>query len=85
MGQELHQFDNGYGASVVDYGYGEDDGLLEIAVLHADNKQICYATPVTDDVIGWRTEEEIEVIIEAIRELPRNDNCTHSRERKEEV
>ena len=34
------------------------DGLLELAALDADG-QITYCTPITDDVLGWLTPEEI--------------------------
>ena len=46
-------FDNGYGVSVIDYGYGSHQGLLEMAVIHDD--RLCYSTPITSDVIGHLT------------------------------
>ena len=53
-------FDNGYGVSVVShsYSYGGRDGLYEIAVLDS-NDELTYDTPVTNDVIGYLTEEDL--------------------------
>ena len=49
-----YQFENGYGASVVkhDSSYGGKQGLYEIAVLDSTG-DLCYSTPITDDVIGY--------------------------------
>ena len=57
----IYEFDNGYGASIVQhsgsYG-GNDKGLYEIAVLDSDG-DLCYSTPITDDVIGYANEEKV--------------------------
>lgn len=68
--QKEYKFDNGYGASVVcsPYSYGGTQGLWEIAVLHSD--EIVYDTPVTDDVIGYLSETEVEEILDQIEALP---------------
>ena len=68
--QSRIQFDNGYGASVVshNFSYGGDLGLYEIAIL--DNKgQICYFTPITNDVIGHLTEEDVTEVLIKIQSL----------------
>jgi len=69
--QRLYKFDNGYGASVVrsTSSYGGDSGLWELAVLDADGG-LDYSTPITDDVIGWLTEKEVNQILLKIRKLP---------------
>jgi len=69
---------NGYGASIVcsPYTYGGDKGFYEVAVLHGDD--LCYATPITDDVIGWLHPYEVKDIVEKIVLLPENKYCTHS-------
>lgn len=62
-------FDNGYGASVIRhmYSYGFDDGLWELAVLV--DEHLCYDTEITDVVIGYLTEEEVEKLLNRIKDL----------------
>ena len=60
-------FDNGYGASIINNGYGSDKGLYEVAVLCGD--EICYDTPITDDVLGWLTWCEVEETLDKIKKL----------------
>ena len=64
-------FDNGYGASVVShtFSYGGSQGLYEIAVLKEDD--ITYDTPITSDVVGHLTEDEVTEILSKIQQLPR--------------
>ena len=64
------QFDNGYGASVVrhEYSYGGKDGLYEVAVLDSDG-ELTYATPVTDDVIGYLRDIDVTDVMEKIQQL----------------
>ena len=64
------QFENGYGASVVktDYTYGGDKGLYELAVLDSDGN-LTYATPVTDDVIGYLRPEDVTDVLAKIQQL----------------
>ncbi len=65
------QFDNGYGASVVKgpYTYGGKDGLYEMAVLD-DSGNLTYDTPITNDVIGYLSEDEVNDYLTKIQELP---------------
>jgi hypothetical protein len=70
-------FENGYGASVVRhaYSYGGKLGLYELAVI--DNKEeICYTTPITDDVIGYLREEDVSEVMIRIQNLPMIENNT---------
>jgi hypothetical protein len=71
--QAVKFFDNGYGVSVImsPYSYGGSDGLYEIAVLQGleEKWEICYDTPITDDVIGYLTKEEVESILTQIQNL----------------
>ena len=62
------EFENGYGVSVIEHGYGGDVGLKELAVLHSG--EICYDTPITDDVLGYLTDTEVMEIIEQVKQLP---------------
>jgi len=62
-------FDNGYGASVVktDRSYGGKEGLYELAVLF--DGLISYDTPITNDVIGFLTEDEVTELLQKIEDL----------------
>jgi hypothetical protein len=53
------------------YSYGGPDGLYEIAVLKGfeDEWEICYDTPITDDVMGYLTKEDVETIVNQVKEL----------------
>jgi hypothetical protein len=63
-------FDNGYGASVVigPYTYGGEDGLYELAVLDSDGN-LTYETPVTSDVEGYLSEDDVTRLLEQIQNL----------------
>ena len=63
-------FDNGFGVSVVShsYSYGGRDGLYEVAVLDS-NDELTYDTPVTNDVIGYLTEEDVTDVMKQVQEL----------------
>jgi len=66
----VYNFENGYGASVVkhDYSYGGKMGLYEIAVLDSTG-DLCYSTPITDDVVGHATEETVLDTLHRIKML----------------
>jgi len=68
--QHVYKFENGYGASVVkhDYSYGGKSGLWEIAVLDSDD-ELCYHTPITQDVIGYLAWKKVELYLEEIKQL----------------
>ena len=63
-------FDNGYGVSVVShsYSYGGRDGLYEVAVLDSDDN-LTYDTPVTNDVMGYLTEEDVTDVMKQVQNL----------------
>ena len=64
------KFDNGYSASVVrtEHSYGGKAGLYELAVL--DKKgNICYNTPITNDVLGHLTEDDVTETLNKIEAL----------------
>jgi len=77
--QAKHLFDNGYGISVVKFrgSYGYEEGLYESAVLKGTvekfdsflNCEICYDSVITDDVLGYQTEEEVEVLLYEIENI----------------
>lgn len=61
---------NGYGASIVkhSFSYGGSIGLWELAVLDSDGS-ICYDTAITNDVLGYLTDEEVNETLLKIAEL----------------
>lgn len=63
-------FNNGYGASVIKHGssYGNADDLFELAVLNAYG-DIVYIEEISDDVVGWLTNEEVIEYFERIKNL----------------
>ena len=63
------EFDNGYEVSVVksQYSYGGDKGLYELAVFK--DGEITYATPITDDVIGYLRPEDVTDVMAKIQQL----------------
>lgn len=63
-------FPNGYGASIVrfDGSYGYEKGLWEVAVM--DDSGPCYSTPITDDVIGECSEDDVIKLCQQIFDLP---------------
>ena len=52
-------FKNGYGIDIVKHNgsYGREDNKWEIAVMK--DGECNYDTPITNDVIGWLTSEEV--------------------------
>jgi len=74
MGEEFGiisrtKFKNGYEASVVksEHSYGGRNGLYELAIFK--HGKICYTTPITDDVIGYLTEDNVTETFIKIQEL----------------
>lgn len=63
-------FDNGYGASIIrsQFSYGGKIGLYELAVLDEDG-DVCYTTPITDNVIGYLREEDVSEVMIRIQQL----------------
>jgi len=68
--QNTYKFNNGYGASVIcnSTSYGNAMGLFEVAVLDKDG-ELCYDTPITDDVIGYLTFQEVADTLKKIESL----------------
>ncbi len=69
--QYRFHFANGLGASVVRFpgSYGSDQGLWELAVTDHPGRLI-YTTPITDDVLGYLTEQDVAETLDAICRLP---------------
>ena len=74
--QYLQIFDNGYGVSIIqhNFSYGGDRGLWELAVIKKiENEEegwdICYDTPITSDVLGHLSENEVNNVVEKVKAL----------------
>ena len=74
--QRLYKFPNGRGASVVrfPYSYGASEGLFELAVIRFtgkgnDSVDLDYSTPITSDVLGHLTEEDVQATLTQIAAL----------------
>ena len=71
--QAKHFFPNGYGVSVVKFpgSYGFQDDLYEVAILKGteDDWELTYDTPITEDVLGHRDEQDINNILEEVQAL----------------
>lgn len=70
--QYWFSFPNGYAASVIKgpYTYGGELDLWELAVMDDNTKGLCYDTPITDDVLGWLEDEEVNDYLNQIKALP---------------
>lgn len=71
--QKIYKFPNGYGASVVKtkWSYVGKKGLWKLAVIIFDDCSwnLCYDTPITDDVIENLEWDEVEEYLEKIKNL----------------
>lgn len=71
--QWIFKFENNYGASVIkhygSYGWAED--LFELAVIMFidDAWDICYITPITNNVIGHLTNNDVIRYLNKIKRL----------------
>lgn len=71
--QYLFRFKNNFGASVVKtpYSYGAKDDKWELAVIkwRGDDFDLEYDTEITDDVLGWLTDKDVQDLLRRIKEL----------------
>jgi len=67
-------YSNGYGISIIsnEFSYGGLNGLYEIAILIGEEEdyEICYETPITNDVMGYLNPEQVIQTIEDVKKLP---------------
>lgn len=70
---KVYKFPNNYGASVVKhkYSYGGKDGLWQVGVIffYGDDYELIYSTPITNDVLWYFTDKEVENALEKIKNL----------------
>jgi hypothetical protein len=68
--QYLAFFPNLYGVSIVksEWSYGGKNGLWELAVLEGgeDEWELTYNTPITGNVLGYLTEDEVNEIVDKV-------------------
>lgn len=66
-----YEFPNGYGISVVesDFTYN-DEGTYEVGITH--NGYLTYNTPITKDVLGFQTPEDINELLDIIEKWDPN-------------
>ena len=74
--QRVYHFPNGYGASVIDDGYGAEDGLFELALVRYKDRGVLdfeleYLQPDFTDVHGWLTEKKVQKLLLKISKLKR--------------
>ena len=71
--QKIYKFPNEYGASVVQFmgSYGYEDGKWELGVVkwNGDDYKLTYETPLTSDVLGYLTWEDVEKHLAEIKSL----------------
>ena len=71
-------FGNGYGASIIIdnfASYGGSSGLYELAVMNVDPntkelRGIDYSTPITNDVLGYLSLDDVKKYLRQIKKLP---------------
>ena len=67
-------FDNGHGASIIKtpYGYGGKEGFYGLAVIKANENgwDLNFNTPITNNVLGYLTENDLLNYLEKIKKLP---------------
>lgn len=70
-GQATMKFENGYGISVIHGEFAKGGpGTYEIAVLSGKWQSLDYSTPITDDVIGGLSPDEVTTVMHEIQKLP---------------
>lgn len=72
--QYIFKFDNNYGASVVKNigSYGNKQDLFELAVIIFVSEfewELCYSSKITNDVVGYLTNNEVIELLERIKNL----------------
>lgn len=72
----IFKFENNYGASVIKHfgSYGFEEDLFELAVIYFDgqNWELTYNTPITDNVIGHLTNNDVIRYLNKIKNLKEN-------------
>ena len=85
--QRLYRFENDFGASVVQhmFSYGGNNDLYELAVIRWNSRpevtpidwDLCYSTPIIDDVIGYLEEDQVNTVLSFIEKLNGSGNFSN--------
>jgi len=71
--QYTNFYPNGYGVSIVkhSFSYGNTQGLWELAVLKGNESEwdLCYETEITNGVLGYLTEKDVNQVCKRVSEL----------------
>ena len=69
--QAVATFDNDFEVSVVksDFSHGGKSGLFEVAIIDKATGTINSNTDITDDVLGWQDEDDIDKILLAVPQM----------------
>lgn len=74
--QHIFKSENGFGASIVQhsFSYGKDNGKWELAVIKFNSEDdydftIRYDTVITDDVLGYLSEQDVMDVLLKIDNL----------------
>jgi hypothetical protein len=67
-------YPNGYGISIIQGGIAYTNGPheFEVAVLTGTEQdwELCYNTPITSDVLGHLSDNDVDKIRERVKALP---------------
>ncbi len=62
-------FDNGYSVSVIQGTFSYTDGTNEYELAIKKHGKFCYDTPITNDVLGHLSKEEVTEVMKKVQEL----------------
>jgi len=74
--QYIFRFNNGFGASVIKHmgSYGHQDDKWELAVIKFEGERewdLVYYTDITNDIEGHLTDEDVNNLLDRIKNLDR--------------
>jgi hypothetical protein len=70
--QTIYRFDNDYGASIVNhsFSYGIEMAVVKFTGSTIQDFDLCYDTPITNDVLGHLSPADVEMYLKQIEALP---------------
>ena len=72
--RHIYRFINNYGASVIDHESIRGKELAVLKFTGADNYDVTYSTPITEDVVPCiESDEYLQEILNQIEQLPQED------------